>query len=818
MSKNSVLFNRSVLTLLSAIALTACGGGSSIDSGSVSLTGTVATGAPVVSGTVTVFDASGTQVGTGSITTDGGYSLSVPDSAKAPFILKATFDGQELYSVKTTASNGVANISQLTNAVVAMVSPSGDLSVLTSEMAAGAAISSDSVAASIETLQSALAPATQAIQASGETVDNFLTGSFSADGTGIDKLLDTSKIGLTSAKVDGKNLANIELSFNSALKLDDPNAAEPKGFTFAAASSVSEVQTSAAAVTIDKSDLPPKELASLYRNFLDRMQACYALPASSRGTKGSGATWSFTVSTQQCKDVFFESDPTQFKDGGFGVGYKRFYGLPLDGVKIYPAATPVMLQNIRPDANGVLDGRALVAVRGEDDEGNYVNSTIVVKMFTLNGERVMGAYGDQNATEFYVNSELAVVNHPLTDGSNDYVSSAYAIYLPATYPGKTVSYAELKTPKGNTIYMGKDGNRSTLRICTDQTNKTGCTKTPNLLQGLRYLSQARHDAGEGPFQLANLRKNFSVSRSASNTSCPQFNYTGSTDWGVSVCPRTDSEIEDQRAGGLWTAIYHFSDNTASAPLYTRHSSRALSNRELVSSTGPDNKAAKLTAETITRFQKYTDDGVASGRALSSWKSDATAQSPIWSPASGGFLFEWAVTEGQVAPRQIFMTGAVQYIDIGGQRKNFTTTGRYETVTGVRYYYPNEAVTRPNWDEIYRFKSSLRSKEMICSPLATTDDISCDGSSGGTWRTIQDNSGTATTFTLTAQSGATIANNYTAFGLFGTVTGQTGAAETPIVSGTSENFAPGSWMSYANLWTKDENQRNLTRGYNFYNPY
>lgn len=752
------------------------------------------------------------------IMADGSYVLTVPVTAQAPLVLKASFDGQDLYSVKTIASDGVANISQLTNAVVSMVSPSGDPALLTSQLAAGATISPASVNTSVATLQNALAPATQAIEASGESIDNFLTDSFAADGTGIDKLLDTSKIGLTSVKVDDKNLANLELTFNSALKLDDPNAPEPKGFTFNAGTSASAVQASASAVSIDPAILPPKELASLYRNFLKRMQACYALPASSRGIKSSGDTWSFTVSAQECKDVFFQSDPSQFKDGGFGVGYARFYGMAKDGVKIYPAATPVMLQNIKSDANGVLDGRALVAIRGEDDEGNYVNATIVVKMFTLNGARVMGAYGDQNATEFYVNSAVEVVNHPLTDGSNDYVSSSYSIYLPATYPGKTVRYAELKTPKGNTIYLGKNGNKSSLAICTDQSNKTGCTKVANLLQGLRYLSQARHDAGEGPFQLSNLRKNFSVSRSATSTSCSQFNCTGSTDWGVSVCPRTDLEIEDQKAGGLWTATYHFTDSTVSPPLYTRHSSRALSNRELVSSTGPDSKAAKLTASTIARFQKYTDDAVTSQRALSSWKSDAISQSPIWSPSSGGYLFEWEVAAGNVAPRQIYMTGSVHYVNLNGETKYFTSTSSSATVNNVRYYYPTSAVTRPNWDEKYRFKSSLRSKEMKCSPLTANDDISCDGSSGGTWRSIQDASGADSTFVLTSASGGTASNSYKAYGLFDTASGATGASATPIISGTGETFSPGSWMSYANLWTKDENQRNLTRGYNFYNPY
>lgn len=827
----------SVSSVLIGLLVGGCGGGGGGTS-ALSVSGTVATGSPVASGTVTIFDAAGTQVGTASIAADGSYTASVPSTVVGPLILRADFDGQELYSTKTSASSGVANISQLTSAVVAMVSPSGDPSTILSDLAAGSRVTAASVDSSVALLEAALAPAMTAIKDSGEDVGNFMTSSFAADGTGIDKLLDTSKIALTSIPQGEKNVANLELTFNSAIKLDDVNAKEPQGFTFNAATPATTVASVAAAVTVSKEDLPSKELAPLYRNFLKRMKSCYALPAAQRGSKIAGAndTWTFNVTAQECKDIFYNSDPTLYKDGGFGVGYARFSGMSKDGVNIYPALTPIMLQNIKPDTNGVLDGRALVAIRGEDEQGNFLNASIVVKVFTLDGERVLGAIGDQNPTEFYVNSAIDVVNHPLTDGANDYVSSSYSIFLPAQYPNKTVQYAELQTPKGNTIYLGKNGNKSSLSICSDQANKTGCSKPAQIIQGLRFLNQERHDAGEGPFQLRNLRRNFTVSSSLTSTSCPQFLYAGSTVWGVNKCPRTDLEIEDQKAGGLWIATYHFTDNTSSPPLFARHPSRALSNRELVSSTGPDAKAAKLTEATITRFKQYTNAGVASGRAYSSWSSDSVTQSPIWSPASGGYLFDWEVNSGQIPPRQIYMTGSVTYVNVNtstnaidpnGAQRGFKSVHSYETEGSTRFYYPADADVRPNWDEKLRFKISKRSQEMLCSPITVNDDISCAGSSGGYWRAIQNgdidpldaNPTTDYQFTLKDAAGNASAGQYVSRGLMTTSSGDSSnAVAKPITSGTSEDFAAGVWMSYANLWTKDENQRNLTRGYNFYNPY
>ena len=761
---------RVTLSAAISIILVACGGSNSPTASTTSLlTGTAAVGAAISGGQITVFDATGQAVASATTASDGRYTLDVPSSAQAPLVIKLDFAGQELFAVKGSTSSGVANVNQLTQAAVAMLSSSGDPTLVVAEIASGATtIDQSKIDLKNALISAAIKPVTDAISsASGnQPLGDFSTTDFSADGTGIDKLLDAAQVNLAASQAGGRTQTNVEIAFNLATDLN--TTIEPMAVSFNGSASAAAVGAQASSITITPSQLPPNQLGTLYDELLVRMNTCYALPLSQRMANST------TINAQICKDLFKNSDPTLFLDGGFGFA-GRFNSLstnPLSSI-ISKAQTPVLMHNITTNASGVMSGKALLAIRGVDDDGNYLNAAVVAEVFNLNGSAALGFIGDQNPAEFYVNSEVEVVNHPLAPNTNyDYVTSGYSVFAPNYAPtGKTLVMAKLTTPKGDVVTFGKRGSRSQLFICKISELSNGrptgdCTASPTFVQGIRYLDQALEDQGRSPIELAGIRKNIIYSRTDTSSPIARTQCTAFSGLGL-PCPRSEAEIESQRAGGLWQLTYTYTDNTT-VTLRARHPVRALSNSELIAATGPDAKAAKLTATTINRFKALNASAVGEGRAPTDWQTTGAGQNPIWAPATGGYQFDWTVDAGQEAPRQVYLAGRVAYYNDGSSRNWWN-----RPTSSVPTDY------RPSFDEKARFKSNLRSFTLDCT-LADVSDVSCAGVSGD-WASPTDS-----------------LNNI-------------------LQDTTNRNFASGAWMSYANLWTKDSNQRNLKRSYNLYYP-
>lgn len=123
--------SRVLLSLMTAATLAVvagCGGGSSATSNSSTggaISGVIATGAPMATGTVTVFDVDGKSgIDTLEPSKNGSYSISI-DGMKAPFFLKAegkaagSSDTVELYAIALLEENQTANLNPLTNYIVA---------------------------------------------------------------------------------------------------------------------------------------------------------------------------------------------------------------------------------------------------------------------------------------------------------------------------------------------------------------------------------------------------------------------------------------------------------------------------------------------------------------------------------------------------------------------------------------------------------------------------------------------------------------------------------------------------------------------------
>lgn len=757
---------RLMLLPAAAAVLVACGGGGGAGgaASSFSIGGTAATGAPITAGTVKIYDATGQVVASGVTDEQGLYSLSVPMTATAPFVVEVSLAGQRLYSIANGKTDTRANVNQLTNALTSMLSSKGNPELLASELSSGVTtISAQNISNKKELLDTAISPIKSAVLSLGQEVVDFHSGAFSANGSGLDKVLDTTNIFTTSIGGSGASSAvNVQIAFNIASDLESTR--ELPGLLFNSGETIQQVESRGNAVQINSALLPPTEIGSMYQDFLARMRTCYAVPKAQRVS-------GYTILAQECKDIFVDRNPASYLDGGFELGPNRFAGMfTLEQPAIFiQTLSPVLIHNITGSGSS-LNGKAIISFRGEDIDGNYLNSKVVVQVYTLNGRKVLGAVGDQNPAEFYVNAEAVATNFPLKNSEAfDYLSSGYAAFIPSSVPNRaSVIKAVLTTPNGSTITMGKWGNRSQLFVCVSGQNPdigVDCTGLPSFVQGFRYVDAQKHNNGESPVSLLRVRSTLVYSRTqdSSNTGCTAFK-TAYNNQSI-LCPRTDNEIESQTPGGLWTAEYTFTDNS-NLVLKARHPVRALSGRELAGGTGPNTKAARLTSETISALKNLSQLAVTDGRAYSTWTS--SPENPIWAPADGGFNFAWTVDAGQEAPRKVKAIGRVAYDTTQNRSWNRNLNGKD---------------MRPNWEDELNFKTNERSLTIGCKLAAGSGDVSCKGASTG----ANFNSNVSP-----IQSDVNAAN-------------------------VTTDYANGVWMSTSLLWTSDNTATNLMRVYSWYDP-
>lgn len=201
---------KKIFGLLIAIVLMVAGcggGGGNTSSGNSSggagtgstVSGLALAGAPVI-GYVMLKDSAGTTVGPSAIASDGSFSFDV-DGLTPPFFLRAEGNvggqGYDLYSVATGA--GTANINPLTNVIVANATGAVDPSAAFNDPAAYKnSVNDAALAQAVTELQTFLQPL---LTAHNATDVNPLTGTFAADHTGIDAVLDVVKVEVAAGAV-----------------------------------------------------------------------------------------------------------------------------------------------------------------------------------------------------------------------------------------------------------------------------------------------------------------------------------------------------------------------------------------------------------------------------------------------------------------------------------------------------------------------------------------------------------------------------------------------------------------------------------------
>ncbi|RFO97353.1 hypothetical protein DIC66_09520 [Rhodoferax lacus] len=431
-----------------AVLATGCGGGGSSSAASTptqNLAGTAATGAAFSGASIVVTDRNGTVVGTSApVGADGRFNIAISASAQAPFVLTATRTNAEgavetLVSVVPTApgvsSTATVNISPVTNLIASRLSASGDPSRLASEVGSGAStVDAITVAASVSEVQTILATL---ISAAGATGIDPLTGSFAANGTGYDRMLDAIQVTLTP---DSATSTNIEVSIKQTLA----DGAAPIVTAFNSQSSSVAPLPAISAVT-----LPVAGTSVLIAQELAQLTACFALPTATRVdspvSAGVATGTAANVVASACTTAFLGNDPNQFLGNGSRVGRDDNNNGAFSGLFRDAATGQVFSQGSyefsRPN------GDIVVSYKTRDRLGNESFDTAVLREDLSDGKlKLIGNQYTYPGGVAPYHQLRTFVNQP----DANYYSTGYDIRIPLI---PNISYVQVTPPGGTTITL-----------------------------------------------------------------------------------------------------------------------------------------------------------------------------------------------------------------------------------------------------------------------------------------------------------------------------------------------------------------------------
>jgi len=559
---------RLVLLPAAAAVLVACGGGggASTASGPLSISGTAAVGAPLAGANVKVYDATGTMVvSDGVVQTNGNYSVTIPAGKQGPFVFVVDDSDQQFMSVLSDTSQTTVNITPLTNLLAASLSASGNPANLVSEIANRTVdIDATTYESKVGALRTTLAPVLTAVGVSASNFDP-VRSTFSANGAGIDKVLDVLDVSITPATTTS---ANIELTVKSSLNEDDTNPNNSLKFNTAAANP-------GVLPAVSSEDLPADGTSVLMQDLLNKLTACYALPLSSRITvNGTAAT---DITAQACKDVFINASPSQYLSSGSRVAKTAHFG------GIFTATVPVTFDRPKffgavrsSQANGPQAGDMLIGYRWKDDFGNFQYERAMVRKTSTTPaklEIVGNGYLYESAVTPYAQLRQFIRNN-----DRDYYSVGYSPYVARrTYPAagggtKFISRVMVTTPTGREILLCNDANYSFLVMAKPAITPT-CA-TANDRTGTSFIR---------------LRSEY-ANKVTTGINHPRLKDTGvafvATDW-------TDDEIEAVKTYAAWKYEFTFSDSST-ATQWHRPPRRVHSLREFKKVPLPSVTPAMLT--------------------------------------------------------------------------------------------------------------------------------------------------------------------------------------------------------------------------------
>lgn len=184
-----------IASVVGALGLVGCGHDNDSASASTSSTvsGTAATGAPIASGPTSIVGKNG-EIATGTTGTDGKFSIDV-SKLTFPAMIKVNAGSAGTFYSLAEGANSTVNVTPLTTlALVLMDTIPDDLGANYADWAnKAAAVTHADLTEAIKQINANF----KTLDTSGSGIDwntyNFLTSSFNANGTGVDKTLDAFK-------------------------------------------------------------------------------------------------------------------------------------------------------------------------------------------------------------------------------------------------------------------------------------------------------------------------------------------------------------------------------------------------------------------------------------------------------------------------------------------------------------------------------------------------------------------------------------------------------------------------------------------------
>lgn len=605
-------------TAVTVLTLAGCGGGGSSsttpETPAITLSGVAATGAAFTGAVITVIDSRGQTVGTSQPVGDtGSYSITLSAGAVAPFVLVATRTdangaNETLVSVVPSASTTTANITPITTLIASRLSPTGNPAQLDDALAAGTVtITPQAVADTVSEVQDILAPL---LTATGTDAVNPLTGTFSTDGTGYDRLLDSLSITFIPASPSS---TNIEVSVKQA-STDD---SQPTSVSFSSDSSAPP-----ALPTIDPARLPAEGLSVQIASFLQSLTACYAVPFEQRvngATSGVNAVTGTAadVIAPACTNAFSGNDPANFLNNGGRVGRDANNNGAFASLFRRGATGVVFSQGAYEFTRG--NGDIVISYKSRAPDGSESYDTFVLKDDGDGVLRLIGngyAYGGRVAAYHQRRNFIT-----LDQSAYDYYSTGYSIDIPNDQVGGSPRFDRVlvTTPNNAVLTFRPSGNSSFLGLVKPDSSITGTSF-------VRLRSEYVDTTRTSPHP-----------RSIDGT----LFFVG-TD-------REESDLASAKAGGTWKFDYFLAGNTgatADATQYYKNRARALTIGELRTQ-----GLAPLVPALITE--------IASGANLANQPRPGQltldANDTVLVGIDGGGA-GWSVASGQLPPTSITLFG------------------------------------------------------------------------------------------------------------------------------------------------------------------
>ena len=533
----------------SALALTGCGGDSTTDPVSAAapvvpapttftVAGTAATGAALDGATITITGSDGTvypAAGEAPVVTgtDGSYTVTLPLSAKPPFVVTAVKNDLSLVSVVAEAKDTTTNITPVTNLIASRLSSSGDPAKLAAEIQADPTlVDLAKVTAKVAEVVALLQPLMDAVGDSTNPLTGNIQAAVSA-GTGADKLLDSLAITITPSSATS---VNIEVS----VKQQQAEGEQPAAVIFAGGTNAT---TPDPLPTVTAANLVPSGNAALIADFLQRMTACYALPQAER--VASGGKTAADIVASACKDIFAGNDPTSFLNNGSKVGSPGAYA------GIFGSDTGASFDRGSYEFTRG-NGDIVIAFRGTNGAGtSSANYTAVLKTDTDGKLRAIGNQYKYDGSVNAFHQLRTFINQPAAN----YYSTGYNLSVPnVTNAGVPIfDRVEVTSPKGSVLTL-KPFSAGFAKLVLMKGN----TKTTS---GVIRLRGVYTDA-------ANSAKNPADADTGLLFASPQ---------------RTDEEIAAIPAQGTWKFDFYLTGNTGTTPdatQYYKTRARALTIAEL----------------------------------------------------------------------------------------------------------------------------------------------------------------------------------------------------------------------------------------------